>query len=204
MRQTSSRCNSRRGDRASDQALVSGPGKGGAHSPDPSDRAVWRVPPESGDPTVARSRTESRRVSRRSGKERLGSGRPTMPSPDSRGGPCAARTRRWCRAASRSKIDLADRAPERFAAEVQPIERRAGQKLVQAGLPGRAEAVEFIHSYHYHRVAAMHRHPLRLTRGGEPDDLAETRLGFPQLPAGKRRPSRGTCRSFRHSARPSD
>ncbi len=125
-------------------------------------------------------------------------------SPGGRGGPCAVRTRRWCRVTNRSKIDLADRASDRFAAEVQPIERRTGQKLMQAGLLGRAEAVEFIRSYHHHRVAAMHRHPLWLTRGGEPDDLAEPRLGFPQLPAGKRRPSRGTCRSFRHLARPSD
>ena len=81
--------------------------------------------------------------------KRLGSGRPTTPSPGGRGGPCAARTRRWCRATNRSKIDLADRAPDRFAAEVQPIERRAGQKLMQAALSGRAEAVEFIRSYHH-------------------------------------------------------
>ena len=56
---------------------------------------------------------------------------------------------------------------------------------MQAGLLGRAEAVEFIHSYHHHRVAAVHCHPLWPTRGGEPDDLAEPRLGFPPASSGE-------------------
>ena len=54
---------------------------------------------------------------------------------------------------------------------------------MQAGLLGRAKAVEFIHPYH-HRVTAMHRQPLWLTRGGESDDLAEPRLGFPSFQRG--------------------
>ena len=55
---------------------------------------------------------------------------------------------------------------------------------MQAGLLGRAKAVEFVHPYH-HRVTAMHRQPLWLTRGGESDDLAETAPWLPPASSGE-------------------
>ena len=101
-------------------------------------------------------------------------------------------------------IDLPNRRPYGPAAEVQVGEGRPRQEIVQARrvAPG-AEAVELVGGDHHDRAPAADRHALRLAGRREADDLAESRPGFPQLPAGLGGDGARRVRCWGHGAAPS-
>ena len=88
----------------------------------------------------------------------------------------------------RPNIRLAHRAFDGHATELQPIQERSGQKIVQGGRPARhLEPIKLIGCDHNHRLTAIHGDPLRLPRRGTAHDLAQLGLRFPQLPNRQRR-----------------
>ena len=58
--------------------------------------------------------------------------------------------------------------------------------------PPGPETIELVRGDHDNRVPAADCHPLRLASRRQPDDFAESCLGFRKLPAGPRR-IRGPC-----------
>ena len=82
-------------------------------------------------------------------------------------------------------IDLPNRRPYGPAGEVHAGERRPRQEIVQArgGAPG-PQAIELVRGDHHDRAPAADRHALRPAGRREADNLAESRLGFPELPGG--------------------